>query len=73
MENFGDAFTLSVITMMMAGLAMCVKSCISSKCSNTEFCFGCLKIVRDVHVEEEIELAVINRSAQPPIIGDNIV
>ena len=71
MDSFGDAFWLSIATMMMGGLALCVKSCFSSKCSNTDVCFGCLKIVRDVQAEEEIELAVLNRA--PPPFGDNIV
>ena len=73
MDNFGDAFWLSVITMMLAGLGLCVKSCLSSKCSTTDICFGCLKIVRDVQVEEDIELAVINRQPPPSIVGDTNV
>lgn len=75
--QFGDAFWLSVITMMLAGIGMCVKATLASKCSNSEFCWGCLKIVRDVQVEEDIELAVINRLPVfphiPSVVGDNNV
>lgn len=73
MDAFGDAFWLSVITMMMGGVALCFKSCLSSKCSSTDVCFGCLKIVRDVQVEEDIELAVLNRVVPLSVVGDNIV
>jgi hypothetical protein len=66
MQNFGDAFWLSVITMVLGAIALCVKSALASKCSNTDLCFGCIKIVRDVQVEEDIELG-LNR-LNPPLV-----
>lgn len=74
-NDFNGAFWISIATLTMGALGLCFKSCLSSKCSHTEICYGCLKIERDTRAEEDIELATINHipPPTPPSIGDNMV
>ena len=75
-DQFNGAFWISIATLSMGALGMGIKACLSSKCSETNICYGCLKIVRDTHAEEDIELATINHippPTPPPPNGDNMV
>lgn len=71
-DQFNGAFWISLATLIMGGIGLGVKACLSSKCSETNICFGCLKITRDIGAEEDIELATINRASIPITPGNAI-
>lgn len=54
--EFNGAFWISTLTLFLAAIGVCVKASLSSKCSHTSCCFGCIACERNVEVEEEIEL-----------------
>ena len=75
-DEFNSGFMISVLTILIGGMTICLKSCLASKCSRTNFCFGCLKIERDTHAEEDIEIALLNRQnyiPPPTKEGEDIV
>ena len=67
-DQFNGAFWISLATLTFGAIAVCVRASLASKCSNTNICFGCIKIERDVYVEEDIELAVMNRPGVENIV-----
>jgi hypothetical protein len=60
-NEFNSGFMISVLTIILGGMTLCVKSCLASKCSRTNLCYGCLLIERDTQAEEDIEIASLNR------------
>jgi hypothetical protein len=60
-NEYNSGFMISVLTILVGGMTLCVKSCLASKCSRTNVCCGCLLIERDTNAEEEIEIATLNR------------
>ena len=60
-NEYNSGFMISVLTILVGGMTLCVKSCLASKCSRTNFCFGCLLIERDTQAEGDIEIALMNR------------
>lgn len=64
-NDFGGEFWIATITLILGSIGMCIKAILASKCSDTEICFGCLRIIRDTKVEEDIELATLNRNIVP--------
>ena len=63
--EYNSAFFISLATLLIGGLGVLIKGCLSSKCSHTNICFGCISIERDVHIEEDIELASIQHTTTP--------
>jgi hypothetical protein len=66
-EIFNSAFWITIITILTGSLALALKYCLKSKCDHIDICFGCLKIERNVQLEQEeemkaMELGVINES-----------
>ena len=60
-NEYNSGFMISVLTILVGGMTLCVKSCLASKCTRTKVCCGCLLIERDANAEEEIEIATLNR------------
>ena len=51
-----STFWLSITTVILASLAVVVKACYKSKCSDFKCCYGLISIERDVDVEEHIDM-----------------
>ena len=56
-SEFNGTFFISLATLIVGVVGVLVKTCLQSKCTHTNLCFGCIAIERDVHAEEDIELA----------------
>ena len=56
-DIFNSVFWLSISSMILASFGVALKYCLKSKCSETNLCFGLVRIKRDVEIEEDIELA----------------
>lgn len=56
----GSAFFITVISLSFGSIALCVRYCLRSKCSDVSCgCLGCMfNIHRNVEVKEDIELGV---------------
>ena len=65
-NEFNGAFFISLATLLIGGFGVLIRACLSSKCSQSNICFGCISIERDVHIEEDIELASIQHTTTPP-------
>jgi hypothetical protein len=65
---YDSTFWLSITTIILASLAVIVKACYKSKCSNFQCCYGLIAIERNVDVEEhiDIEQGVNNRKDSIP-------
>jgi len=48
-----EYFILTVISICATLLIATAKVCFASKCSNVEFCFGLLKVEREVDLEKQ--------------------
>lgn len=55
-NEFNGAFWISIVTLSLAAIGVCVKSSLSSKCSHTSFCYGCIECDRNIQAEEDIEI-----------------
>jgi hypothetical protein len=62
--EYNSGFMILAITVIVGAIGVCLKSCISSKCSHINLCCGCVNIERDTRVEENIELATMNHTEQ---------
>ena len=61
-NNFDSTFFLSLGTLLISGLSVCMAYILKSKCSHVQFfCFGIgLDVVRDVELEADIEESTNN-------------
>ena len=60
-NNFNGTFFLSLGTLTITAVSVCLGFALKSKCKNVKLCFGCLEIERDIDAELDVEMA------QPPI------
>ena len=58
---FSEVFFTGLYTASFAMMALCIHGCYQSKCSSVELC--CLKIIRNVELEESIDIANPDRSS----------
>ena len=58
---FSEVFFTGLYTASFAMMALCIHGCYQSKCKEVKFC--CLKIVRDVELEEAIDRSNPDRSS----------
>ena len=67
-DNFNSVFWLSLSAGVFGFFAIALKSCLKSKCSDTDLCFGMIKIKRDTASElEESEFEIEHGiGPQPP-------
>jgi hypothetical protein len=57
-DGVNAMFYLSVLTLLCSSIALSIKYCYKSKCKTCEFC-SFLKITRDVDVEKQEDLSVM--------------
>ncbi len=55
-ETFDGIFFITVITILTAFFGVVLRFCLRSKCGEINFCWGCLKINRNVELEQEEEM-----------------
>ena len=55
-DTFNDVFWISVATITFSFLGVVLKSCLKSKCDNTDICWGLVKIHRRVELEDDVEM-----------------
>ncbi len=55
-ETFDGIFFITVITILTAFFGVVLRFCLKSKCGEINFCWGCLKINRNVELEQEEEM-----------------
>lgn len=51
-NEFGGTFWITIATLLTGSLALCVRYCLKSKCSNIRICYGCFEIDRAVELEQ---------------------
>lgn len=63
-DEFNSVFFITILSLSLGSIAMCVRYGLKSKCENVKCnCLGMsLFIHRNVHVEEDIELRMPNQS-----------
>jgi hypothetical protein len=59
-NDFNGTFFLSLGTLFITAISVCLGFALKSKCKNVKVCFGCLEIERDIDAEVDVEMA------QPP-------
>ena len=58
-DTFDSVFWLSLSVGIFGFCGLCIRSCLKSKCSDTNVCWGLLEIKRDTQAElEENEFAI---------------
>ncbi len=67
MEDQLDLIILTVVASVTSVLLLSLKMCFKSKCVETECCFGCIRVKRDVKYETELENKV--KENKPQTIG----
>jgi len=55
-DTFNDVFFISIATITFSFLGVVLKSCLKSKCDNTNICWGLVKIHRRVELEDDVEM-----------------
>jgi hypothetical protein len=55
-ETFDGIFFITVITIITAFFGVVLRFCLRSKCGEINICWGCLKINRNVELEQEEEM-----------------
>jgi hypothetical protein len=55
-DTFNDVFWISVATITFSFFGVVLKSCLKSKCDNTNICWGLVKIHRRVELEDDVEM-----------------
>jgi hypothetical protein len=65
---YDSTFLLSMATLLVGSIAVTIKACYKSKCSNFKCCYGLIAIERNVDIEEhiDIEQGVNNRRDSIP-------
>jgi hypothetical protein len=56
-NDFNGTFFLSLGTLFITAISVCLGFALKSKCKNVKVCFGCLEIERDVELEADVEMA----------------
>ena len=51
-----STFWLSITTILTASIAVTIRACYKSKCSDFQCCYGLIKIERDTVTEEHIDM-----------------
>lgn len=54
-DTYNDVFFISIATITFGFFGTVLKSCLKSKCDNTNICFGLIKIHRRVELEDDVE------------------
>ena len=57
-NDFNGTFFLSLGTLFITGISVCLGFALKSKCKNVNVCFGCLEIDRDVELEADMEMNI---------------
>ena len=55
-NTFDGVFFITIVTIITTFLGLMLKYCLKSKCGEIDFCWGCLKINRNVEIEQEEEI-----------------
>lgn len=58
-ETFDGIFFITVITIITAFFGVVLRFCLRSKCGEINICWGCLKINRNVELEQEEEMKAL--------------
>ena len=58
-NTFDGVFFITIITILTTFLGLMLKFCLKSKCGEVNVCWGCLKINRNVELEQEEELRAL--------------
>ena len=55
---YSEGFWITIIGVISGILALSIRYCLRSKCSNISLCYGCIQINRNIEeeVKEELEL-----------------
>lgn len=51
-EIFNGTFWITIATLLTGSVALSIRYCLKSKCSNIRLCYGCLEIDRAVELEQ---------------------
>ena len=62
LEGVNGIFYISIATLLCTGISLSIKYCYKSKCKQVELC-NCIKIIRDVDVEQNEDLSTINKTS----------
>ena len=60
--EFGSTFWITLATLLTGSIALCVRYCLKSKCTNVRLCFGCIDIDRAVELEQNEEIEITNNT-----------
>jgi hypothetical protein len=53
--EYSEGFWISLVTIITATTALLIKTCVKSKCSDINLCYGLVAVKRNVELETEIE------------------
>ena len=65
-EGVNAIFYMSMATLVFGSIAMCCRMCYKSKCN--EITCGCIKIIRNVNIEEHEDMEEMRRQASSPTL-----
>ncbi len=55
-DVFDSIFWITTLTIITGSIGLMFKYCLRSKCDHIDLCFGCIKIERNVELEQEEEM-----------------
>jgi hypothetical protein len=55
-DTFNDVFWITIGTLTFSFFGVVLKSCLKSKCDNTNLCWGMVSIHRRVELEDDVEM-----------------
>ena len=61
-NEFDSVFWITLATLLTGSIALCVRYCLKSKCTNVRLCFGCIDIDRAVELEQNEEIEITNNT-----------
>lgn len=54
-DTFDAVFFVTIATLVCGSFGLVVRFCLKSKCDEVNFCYGLIKIHRDIKAEVELE------------------
>ena len=61
LEGVNAIFYISILSLFFTSITLSIKYCYKSKCKSLECC--CIKVIRDVDIEQNEDLSIINKAS----------
>ena len=65
-ETFDSVFWITLVTILTGSIGLALKFCLKSKCRNFKCCWGLIDVDRDIDIEAQEEMKVLELGRNSP-------